>query len=153
MVADTLARTVTRLVAAGAGPDADLLRRFVAARDEAAFAQLVRRHGPMVFGVCRRTLGNTHDAEDAFQATFLVLVRKAATIRPRELIGNWLYGVACRTARKARAMNAKRRIKECRAQKEISAPEPEDKVPNEILERLDAEISRLPDKYRLPVVL
>src|SRR5437660_1536918 len=105
--------------------DGDLLEAFLTRRDETAFEALLRRHGPMVLGVCRRTLQNPHDAEDAFQATFLVLVRKASTIRPRELVGNWLYGVACRTARKARAMNAKRRSKECRAQKEISAPEPE----------------------------
>src|SRR5437660_12250034 len=105
--------------------DGELLEAFLTTREEAAFEALLRRHGPMVLGVCRRTLHNSHDAEDAFQATFLVLVRKASTIRPRELVGNWLYGVACRTAMKALAMNTKRRSKECRAQKEISAPEPE----------------------------
>src|SRR5437879_7898049 len=96
--------------------DAELLEAFLSRHDEAAFETLLRRHGPMVLGVCRRTLGNAHDAKDAFQATFLVLVRKASTIRPREMVGNWLYGVACRTATKARAMNMKRRIKETEVQ-------------------------------------
>src|SRR5438128_1591228 len=93
-------------------PDALLLEAFVARREEAAFAALLRRHGPMVLGVCRRILRDPHDAEDAFQATFLVLVRKANSLRSRELLGNWLYGVAYRTAMKARAMNAKRRARE-----------------------------------------
>src|SRR5690242_3196595 len=87
--------------------DGQLLDRFVAHRDAAAFELLLRQHGPMVLGVCRRLLGNAADAEDAFQATFLILVRKAASIVPREQVGNWLYGVAYRTALKARAMNAK----------------------------------------------
>src|SRR6478735_6891872 len=80
--------------------DAQLLERFV------------RRHGPMVWRVCRRILGNHHDAEDAFQATFLVLVRKAASVAPREMVGNWLYGVAHRTALEARRMAARRRATE-----------------------------------------
>src|SRR5437016_2066128 len=97
----------------GAGlTDGQLLERFLAQREEAAFEALVRRHGPMVLGVCRRILGNAHDAEDAFQGTFLVLVRKAAAFTKRETIGNWLHGVAYRTALKARAAAAKRRVKE-----------------------------------------
>jgi DNA-directed RNA polymerase specialized sigma24 family protein len=83
--------------------DADLLDCFITRRDGDAFAALVARHGPMVLGVCRRVLGNEADAEDAFQATFLVLVHKANSIRPRGMVGNWLYGVANSTALKARA--------------------------------------------------
>jgi RNA polymerase sigma factor (sigma-70 family) len=133
------------------GPsDGQLLERFLARRDEAAFDALVRRHGPMVLGVCRRVLRHTHDAEDAFQATFLVLVRKAASVRPRELVGHWLYGVAYRTALKAKALAAKRSVKE------RSMPPPEthhDEPPADWLPLLDEELQRLPEKYRLPLVL
>src|SRR5262245_29836996 len=82
--------------------DGQLLGQFVATRDQGAFAALLRRHGPMVLGVCRRLLGNTDDAEDAFQATFLVLVRKAAAVTSRTVVGDWLHGVARRTALNAR---------------------------------------------------
>src|SRR5262245_63951019 len=92
----------------GGVTDAQLLERFLARREEAAFAELVRRHGPMVLGVCRRILGEPHDAADAFQATFLVLARKAASVVPRSRVGPWLYGVARRTALKARASAARR---------------------------------------------
>src|SRR4051812_6325662 len=85
-----------------AAPDQELLEAFLQRREEAAFAALVHRHGPMVFGVCRRLLQHAQDAEDAFQATFLVLARKAATVRPRNQLGQWLYGVARRTALEAR---------------------------------------------------
>jgi RNA polymerase sigma-70 factor (ECF subfamily) len=133
--------------------DGQLLDAFLSRRDEAAFEALLRRHGPMVLAVCRRVLRHEQDAEDAFQATFLVLARKGAVIRPRDLVGNWLYGVAYRTAMKARAMNAKRRTKE----REVSQiPRPEgrgDGAPEELLAALDRELHGLPDRYRAPVVL
>src|SRR5690348_1247783 len=90
-------RTVVSLPGGGGLSDGELLESFITRRDEAAFGILIRRHGPMVLGVCRRVLNNPHDAEDAFQATFLVLVRKAASLGQRELLGSWLYGVAYRT--------------------------------------------------------
>lgn len=97
----------------GAGlPDEQLLRDFISRGDDAALAVLVKRHGPMVWGVCRRLLANYHDAEDAFQATFLVFVRKAASIASKELLANWLYGVSFQTARKLRATASKRRAGE-----------------------------------------
>src|SRR5215469_1801706 len=92
----------------GGPTDGQLLSRFVVARDEPSFATLVRRHGPMVWRLCLRVLGHVHDAEDAFQATFLVLARKAAAVVKRESVGSFLYGVAYRIAREAKTINAKR---------------------------------------------
>jgi RNA polymerase sigma factor (sigma-70 family) len=135
---------------AGGVTDEHLLQRYVADRDEVAFEGLLRRHGPMVLGVCRRVLRNDADAEDAFQATFLVLVRKAAAVRPRGLVGNWLYGVAYRTSMKARAMNAKRRSKEKSAGRPARAT---DLAPCDLQAVIDQEVSRLPDKYRATLVL
>lgn len=130
--------------------DGNLLDMYVRQRDEEAFEALVGRHGRMVLGVCRRIVGNSHDAEDAFQATFLVLVRKAASIRPAGMVGNWLYGVARRTALEARRSAAKRRAKE--AQVVPPAEMPEDPLGN-LRPLLDQELDRLPDKYRAVVVL
>src|SRR4051794_40920331 len=104
-IADSLRHL--RLSAPDARPDRELLDRFVRTRDEVAFAELLRRHGPTVYGVCRRIMGTGPDADDAFQAVFLILVRKAGTISVPGLVGNWLYGVAVRTANKARVMNTK----------------------------------------------
>src|SRR5262245_22484953 len=89
--------------------DKDLLERFVSAKDPLAFAVLVGRHGPRVLGVCRRILGDSHEADDAFQAAFLVLVRKAGSLCRQDLLGPWLYGVAVRTALRARTEARKRR--------------------------------------------
>ncbi len=124
--------------------DGDLLAR----RDDAAFAELVRRHADMVFGTCRRVLGSAADADDAFQATFLVLLRKADALADRRCVGDWLYGVAFHTALKARAMAAKRRTKESHAR--LTAPPERD---GELLAALDAELAELPEKYRAAVVL
>src|SRR6478735_8530779 len=102
--------------------DALLLARFVERRDAAAFEVLVRRHGPMVMGTCRRILRCPHDAEDAFQATFLVLARKADAVSPREMLPNWLHGVAHQTALKAKAVADRRRGRERQV---AELPEPE----------------------------
>jgi RNA polymerase sigma factor (sigma-70 family) len=137
--------------------DGQLLERFLTLHQEAAFRALVDRHGPMVLGVCRRVLGNAHDAEDAFQATFLVLVRKAASVVPRELLANWLYGVAYRTAQKARvsrtrAHTARRRLVD-RVTAMAQQARTEDEIWHDLQPVLDQELQRLPDKYRAAVVL
>ena len=130
--------------------DGELLARFLRSRDEDALAALVRRHAPMVWGVCSRLL-NHHDAEDAFQATFLVLVRKATDV-PRQAVANWLYGVARMTAVRLRATATKRRRRETQV---VNMPEPTmPTVRDADLERVvDEELSRLPDHYRGVVVL
>jgi RND family efflux transporter MFP subunit len=130
--------------------DGELLEAFVARGDGPAFEALVRRHAPMVLGVCRRVAG--HDADDAFQAAFLVLVRKAGSVVPRELVGNWLYGVAYRTALKARALAGRRRQRERPMTDVPQHPSlPDDHA--ELVRLLDRELERLPAKYRLPIVL
>jgi len=146
-------RTLFEAGAVGGLADGPLLARFVARGEEAVFEAIVRRHGPMVWGVCRRILQDHHDAEDASQATFLVLARRAASVRPREKLGHWLYGVACRTARKARAARAKRRARETPMPVTPEAGTPTVDRPDDLLLRLDRELSRLPEKYRAPVVL
>jgi RNA polymerase sigma-70 factor (ECF subfamily) len=138
----------------GAGlTDGELLGAFVARRDDACFEALVHRHGPMVLGVCRRLLRDPHDAEDAFQATMLVLARKAGSVVPREAVGNWLYGVAFRTALEARRLAVRRRAREKQVP-DMPHPtvEPED-TGQDWRPLLDQELNRLPDKYRVAVVL
>jgi RNA polymerase sigma factor (sigma-70 family) len=130
--------------------DGQLLREFLARRDEAAFAVLVRRHGPMVYGVCRRVLGNVSDAEDAFQAVFLVLARKAASLAARPVVGDWLHGVARRTALSARRTDARRRAREQKmARPEIQAAEER----NDWMPLLDEELGRLPPIYQQTLIL
>jgi len=133
--------------------DKQLLDCYLAKRDEAAFAVLVRRHGPLVWNVCRRILPSHHDAEDAFQATFLVLVRKASSIVSRELLANWLYGVAHRTALKARAALGRRQARERQV---VDMPEAQGAEPDlwsNLLPVLDQELTRIPEKYRAAIVL
>jgi uncharacterized protein (TIGR03066 family) len=132
-----------------AAPDGQLLSRFVAARDEEAFADLVRRHGPMVLGVCRRVLRHQQDAEDALQATFIILARKASSVVKRASVGSWLYGVAYRTALQARASLARRRGREAQVH---DMPHPA-AGPDDWRPLLDEELGRLPEKYRAAVVL
>jgi RNA polymerase sigma factor (sigma-70 family) len=144
----------------GGGPDApesvtdaELLGRFAESRDESAFAELVRRHGRLVYGVCRRVTGDHHLAEDAFQAVFVVLAAKAAAIRPPAAVAAWLHGVACRTALRARTMSDRRRRRETSVR---ALPEPSSQPPAADLDAvavLDEEIARLPDHYRVAVVL
>jgi RNA polymerase sigma factor (sigma-70 family) len=134
-------------------PDADLLERFVAQRDETAFAGLVQRHGPMVLGVCIRVLGDTPDAEDAFQAAFLVLARRAGSVAKPELLGNWLYGVAYRTASKARSQAFRPQTQAGHEPATERDNPAEDAARRELRHVLDRELSRLPDRYRAPLVL
>ena len=131
--------------------DDELLDRFIRHRDEDAFETLVQRHGRMVLGVCRRILRNEADAEDCFQATFLVLVRKAASLRGRGMVGNWLYTVARNAALKAKAMRNLRHSKEQEAATE-KARKSADHDPH-LEELLDQELGSLPDKYRTAIVL
>jgi RNA polymerase sigma factor (sigma-70 family) len=133
--------------------DGELLQRFRGGREEAAFAALVERHGPLVWGVCRRVLHDAHLAEDAFQATFLVLARKAGSIRKQGSLGSWLHGVAYRVAVKARTRAHATRAQERRFV-EMPRPESPDELTwHELRAVLDEELNRLPEKYRAPVVL
>jgi RNA polymerase sigma-70 factor (ECF subfamily) len=142
------------LLRAGDQADAYLLSLFVEQRDETAFEAFLRLHGRMVHGVCQRVLRNYHDIEDAVQATFLVLACKAASIKKRNEVGNWLYGVAYRTSLKVRAAADRRRARE----KQVAVmPEPVMEKPDdpwqELIPYLDQELERLPDKYRTAIVL
>lgn len=133
--------------------DDQLLVRFFQHQEDAAFSTLVERYGPMVYNVCRRILGDAHDAEDAFQATFLVLVRKGAGLRDPGRLANWLYGVAYRSARKVKVQAALRAKSERRAGIPSGSSEVRDMTYEELHAILDEEISQLPEKYALPLVL
>jgi len=167
-------RRLTGVRGSESATDRQLLERFVLERDEAAFAELVQRHGSTVLGLCRRMLRDAHDADDAFQATFLVLVRRASAIRNRDSVGSWLYGVAYRVALEARGRAARRRLRErqgedmhdCRLGLRPDGSAPDDTFEacatsdpaaeadwREIRPVLDDELCRLPEKYRAPVIL
>jgi RNA polymerase sigma factor (sigma-70 family) len=135
------------------GPDAQLLERFAASRDEAAFEALVRRHGPMVLGVCRRVLRHEQDAEDAFQATFLVLARRAHAVRKGQALAAWLHGVARRLSLKARARAARRSTLTPNTITEPAPDAPDELTWGEVRAALDEELARLCEKYRTPLVL
>jgi RNA polymerase sigma factor (sigma-70 family) len=132
--------------------DAQLLEDHIVRRDAAALEAIVRRHGPMVWGVCRRLLASHHDAEDAFQATFLVMVRKAASVRHREQLANWLHGVARQTALKARATAGRKAARE-RQVSEMPEHAAHPETSNELRPMLDHELSLLPESYRAVLVL
>ncbi len=136
-----------------AASDGELLDCFVEDRDSAAFRNLVVRHGPAVLQVCRGVLRDPHEAEDAFQATFMVLIRKAPSIQDPELLGGWLRGVAYRTAVRARCHAARRRVIErTRADISLTANSHEELAP-ELRQMIREELDRLPDYYRQPVTL
>jgi RNA polymerase sigma factor (sigma-70 family) len=151
--------TITRRLRRVARPDSglrsgdgELLERYVNGRDELAFAELVERHGPMVLGVCRRVTGDAHDADDAYQATFLVLVRRAAAVWPRDQVGNWLHGVAHRTAVEARRRSKRRRLRE-RPTDPLPHSAVEPTAPQDWRHIFDQELRQLPSKYRTAVIL
>jgi RNA polymerase sigma factor (sigma-70 family) len=145
-------RRAALLSESAAQPDGDLLNRYLTQNDDAAFESLLQRHGAMVLGVCRRILRNEADAHDAFQATFLVFVRKARTIEPRGMVGNWLYGVAQRTSLRARAL-ARQREANTRLLTPALRDPLRDQSRMELCDLLDQELSRIPERYRAPVVL
>ncbi len=136
------------------GGDGDLLLRYRRERDQDAFGSLVRRHGPMVLGVCRRVLRNEHAAEDAFQATFVVLAKRADAVRPPDRLAPWLYGVAYRTALKARGRAFRRAEVERDYATEVAhrAPGEADALPD-VRPIIDEQLNALPEKYRAPLVL
>ncbi len=140
--------------AMGAWTDSQLVEQFLAGQEEseAAFRVLIHRHGPMVLGVCRRVLGDEHAAEDAFQATFLVLVKKAGMLRDRGLLNNWLYGVALRVSQKEKVRGERRRVVERHAAEQAPRSAGGQEA-GELRSIIDDEIRRLPERYRVPLVL
>jgi RNA polymerase sigma factor (sigma-70 family) len=154
--AGTLLQHLRKLVHAESSAnhsDTQLLERFAAHRDEAAFTALMARRGPLVLNLCQRILHNAHDAEDAFQATFLVLARMAGSIRKGESLGSWLYGVAYRIASKSARAAGRRRDRERQAPVMPRPEEPADVTLRDLQAILDEEVNRLPAKYRGPFVL
>jgi RNA polymerase sigma factor (sigma-70 family) len=155
---ENLLRCIRRFFPAGPNEasDATLLGRFLAGRDDRAFAALVDRHAELVFGVCWRVLGDIHDVEDAFQATFLVLARKAATVRPREALPAWLHGVARRAALKARTARARHPLAGMPPVAHPVDPRPDPLArlsARELLAIVDEELQRLAEVHRLPIIL
>jgi RNA polymerase sigma factor (sigma-70 family) len=146
-------RQIIGLRPAGELGDRQLLERFARQHDQAAFEALVRRHGPLVLGLCLRVLNNADDADDAFQATFLVLARKAASIRKQDSLGSWLYGVAYRIALKARSQVVRRQAHERRLFDMAIDDPPDEPIWRELRPVIDEELGRLPHKYRVPLVL
>src|SRR5262245_14397522 len=133
-------------------PDRELLARLLARPGQAAFAALVQRHGPLVFGVCRRVTRSLHDAEDAWQATFFVLAKKPGSIRKRASVAAWLHGVALRVATKVRERSVRQQHSQLCA--EVAQPEAGDELTWRDVQRvLDEELQRLPDRFRQPLVL
>jgi RNA polymerase sigma factor (sigma-70 family) len=151
-----LLQHIRRLAGDGSGTlsDGELLRRYLAAHDEAAFAMLMRRHGPMVFSVCQSVLRQRDDAEDAFQASFLILAQKAGSVRRHEGLGGWLQRVAYHIALRARARKARRVIEEAKATPATTAPSACDDLSwGELRTILHAELAALPEPFRAPLVL
>jgi RNA polymerase sigma factor (sigma-70 family) len=146
-------RTLYRVGAVGGLTDGQLLKGFLAGRDEAAFSALADRHGPMVLRVCRQVLGDSHNAQDAFQATFLVLARKADSVQKQDSVASWLHGVARRVACRVKADEARRRTHEKRVATELGERSSVEETPPESWPELHEEIARLPERYRESVVL
>jgi RNA polymerase sigma factor (sigma-70 family) len=146
-------RRVAALKALGGLSDRQLLERFIGAHDESAFTVLIERHGPMVLGACQRALRNRHDAEDACQATFLVLARKAESLRKKESLGSWLHGVALRVAAGLKREAIRRKNREQRIDLPTPADPATDVTWREVQAVLDEELGRLPERYRAPLIL
>ena len=152
LVLGQMQRLFNRGTASGLS-EGQLLARYVGERDEVAFEAIVSRNGPMVLGICRRLLEDPNDVEDAFQATFLVLVKKARSLRDRDLLANWLYGVALRVATRSRRDRTRRRIRDRTVDRDNVVFDTNDHDRDELRTVLDGEVARLPAKFRTPIVL
>ncbi len=151
---DSVRKAFDRVRDAANGGDGELLTRYRTRRDQDAFGSLVRRHGPMVLGVCRRVLRDAHAADDAFQATFLVLAKRADAVRPPDRLAPWLYGVAYRTALKARGRAFRRtRVERAYAAEVSNRPPAASEEAADLLPVIDEQLNALPEKYRTPLVL